>query len=258
MSESQNLTQTTGGLTYTATITGDSGSHTINLPADFFQSVAVKAVGDWRLDVLVVPFGSRSNSDSDEQWFDDATDIMHEAFPTPLVIYQHGVKKGARGMEDKPIVIGDSVLGSLNKQPDGWHVLVDLRPKVKEAADVMAAAWKRMVAVSSDSISHLARLEIGGKLINYEKNRPGRIAVWPLAGFSLWEMGNGNFKPANHSAFALPAMKAMYREAGIPFPDGVLDTHGVLSYAPQVEAAKRAKVKAIKERSKQILKRIKG
>ncbi len=206
------------------------------------RTSAVKALDDWRLDVNPVPFGSRYSADSDGQWFDATTDIMEKAFNTPLVIYQHGVKRGARGMADKPLVIGESIPNTWNKQSDGWHIEVLLDRTKEPAADIMKAAHKREVAVSSDSISHLARLEVGGKLIQYEKNKAGRIAVWPLAGFSLWELGNGNFRPANRMAVALPTMKAMYREAGLRFPV-ILDTPGVLSYAD--EAERRAKVKQI-------------
>lgn len=199
--------------------------------------VAVKAVGEWELDVMVVPFGSKSKSDSDGQWYDPETEIMEKAFDTPLVIYQHGVKQGAKGVEAKPLVIGRSIPGTLNKQKDGWHIRVVLDKALKESKAVMEAAWKKMVAVSSDSISHLARLEVDGKLIQYEKNRPGRIAVWPLAGFSLWELGNGNFKPASRATYALPAMKAIYREAGLPFPD--VDTGGA---AQAEEVRRRARI----------------
>jgi hypothetical protein len=215
------------------------------------QMAAVKAVGDWELDVLAVPFGGK---DSDGQWFDGDTDIMHEAFSTPVAIYQHGVQQGAKGLQDKPIVIGQTVPGSLEKQADGWHLRVVLNKAVKQAADIMAAAWKGLVAVSSDSISHLARLEIGGgKKIMYEKNRAGRIVVWPLAGVSLWEKGNGNLRPSNVVAYALPAMKAIYREAGLPFPDVSEVTDGALPDAH--EAAKRARNKEIQDKAKLLLKR---
>lgn len=208
--------------------------------------IAIKAVGDWELDVLAIPFGSK---DSDGQWFDENTDIMDEAFTTPLVIYQHGVKQGARQFEGKPVVLGSSVQGSLEKRADGWHVRVILNRALKQAKDIMEAAWKGLVAVSSDSISHLARLDTGTKIIPYEKNRPGRITVWPLAGFSLWEKGNGNFQPANHSAIAMPAMKAIYREAGLAFPE--IKSDDVLPEAEQ--AAKRARIQGIIEKSKSIL-----
>lgn len=209
--------------------------------------VSIKAVGDWELDVRVLPF----TKDSDGQWADENTDIMDSAFSTPLVIYQHGVKKGAKQLEEKPLIVGDSVSGTLTKKSDGWWVRVVLNKAIKVAKDLMDAARAGKLAVSSDSISHLARLEVGGKFIQYEKNRPGRIAVWPLAGFSLWEMGGGNFKPANYSAIALPAMKAIYRDAGIQFPDVSSDTNGGGLYAD--EAARRARIaKALETMMKNI------
>lgn len=201
-------------------------------------SLAVKAVGDWELDVLAIPFGTK---DSDGQWFDENTDIMHEAFSTPLAVYQHGVKQGAKALQDKLIIVGKTQAGTLEKKSDGWHIRLVLDKAVEVAKGMMDAARRGMLAVSSGSISHLARLDVGGKKIMYEKNKPGRIAVWPFAEISLWEKGNGNMSPANHSAVALPAMKAIYREAGLPFPELVVDTNGVLPDAEQ--AAKRAKIK---------------
>lgn len=210
---------------------------------DYF--ITAKTVGDWELDVLAIPFGSR---DSDGQWFDDRTDIMHEAFTTPLVVYQHGVKQGAQALDEKPVVLGKAVPGSLEKRVDGWHIRVLLDKAVNYAKGIMEAAKQGLVAVSSGSISHLARLDIGGKLIQYEKNRPGRIAVWALGEISLWEKGNGNLSPANQFAVALPVMKAMYRDAGILFPE--IDTHGA---ADDQELKRRAKVAKVKEQSKKIL-----
>jgi hypothetical protein len=233
----------------TITVTNTDGTTTYTLPP--ITALAVKAVGDWELDVLAVPFGAK---DSDGQWFDGDTDIMHEAFSTPVAIYQHGVQQGAKGYQDKPIVIGQTVPGSLTKQGDGWHLRVVLNKALKQAKDIMDAAWKGLVAVSSDSISHLARLEIGGgKKIMYEKNRAGRIAVWPLAGISIWEKGNGNLKPASQIAYALPAMKAIYRDAGIPFPETLPVTDGVLPEASN-DAAKRARNEVL-TKTDEILKR---
>jgi hypothetical protein len=157
--------------------------------------------------------------DADGQWFDASTDIMADAFQTPLAVYQHGVEQGAKGFQGKLIVVGKSVAGSLAKKADGWHLRVVLDKSVALAKNIMDAAYKGLVAVSSGSISHLARLDVGGKLIPYDKDRKGRIAVWPLAEVSLWEKGNGNFQPANRQAIALPVMKAIYRDAGVPFPD---------------------------------------
>lgn len=208
------------------------------------ELIAVKAVGDWTLDVLAIPFNA---PDADGQWFDENTDIMHEEYKTPPGFYQHGIKQGAKALQEKVMVIAKSVYGSLKKMIDGWHIEMALDKSIPESAEIMTAAKNGRVAVSSDSIAHIARLETRGKTIMYEKNRPGRISVWPLAGISLWEIGNGNFKPASKRAFAVPAIKAIYRESGIPFPeisDGVLP-----------EAATAAKRARIVEQSKQILKK---
>jgi len=208
---------------------------------------AIKAVGDWELDINALPFWTK---DSDGQWFDENTDTMPEAFTTPLVVYQHGIEKGAKGLQGKLEVIGKSVAGSLRKEADGWHVRVVLNKLSEYAKAIMDAAKSGLVAVSSGSIAHLARLDIGNKIIPYEKDRPGRIAVWPFAEISLWEQGNGNVKPANRSAVAMPVMKAIYREAGISFPEIKNDTHGVLL------DAKRAGIERIKEQSKIILSKL--
>lgn len=209
------------------------------------KGAAVKAVGDWELDVTAIPFNSR---DSDKQWFDDNTDIMHEAFSTPLVVYQHGIKQGGQVLDDRPLVIGKTVPGSLVKKFDGWHLRVILNQAIKQAKDIMDAAHRGFVAVSSGSIAHLARLDIGGKLQQYEKNKPGRIAVWALGEISLWERGNGNVNPANQFAVALPVMKAMYREAGLPFPE--IDTHG------EAEAETVKHRTAVKLQAERIIKQI--
>jgi hypothetical protein len=213
-------------------------------------SGAIKAVGDWELDITALPF----KTDSDGQWFDENTDIMADTFTTPLVVYQHGIAKGARQIQGKLEVIGKAVAGSLRKEMDGWHIRVVLDKLSVYAKAIMDAAKAGAVAVSSGSISHLARLDVGNKIIPYEKNRPGRIAVWPFAEISLWDKGNGNMEPANRFAVALPAMKAIYRDAGLPFPD-VEDTHGALPCAQK--AAKRTEIKKLQKRSKEILIKLK-
>lgn len=211
---------------------------------------AIKAIGDWELDVLAIPFYSK---DADGQWFDDQTDIMSDTFQTPLVAYQHGIKQGAKELQDKPLKLGSVVPGSLTKQADGWHIRVVLDKAIKYAESIMDAAKRGLVAVSSGSISHLARLDVGGKNIMYEKNRPGRISVWPLGEVSLWEMSGGNVKPANSMAYAVPlaAMKAIYRDAQLSFPDVSKLIDGDLSDAQK--AAKRARKLEILNKSKTIL-----
>ena len=199
------------------------------------QYTSIKAVGDWELDILAIPFKS---VDSDGQWFDETTDIMHDAFSTPLAVYQHGIEQGAKNVQDKLIVVGKTQAGTLTKQADGWHIRLILDKTIDAAKRLMDAAKRGMIAVSSGSISHLARLDIGNKIIPYEKNRAGRIAVWPFAEISLWEQGNGNMQPANRFASAMPVVKAIYREAGISFPEIKSDTHGALD-TKRAEIAKQ-------------------
>lgn len=212
------------------------------------QFIAVKAVGDWELDVNVLPFVK----DSDGQWFDPMTEIMADKFSSPLIVYQHGVEQGAQKLQGKPVLLGDPVPGSLTKQADGWHIRVILDKTIALAKNIIDAAAKGLVAVSSGSISHLARLDIGGKMHMYDKSKPGRIAVWPIAEISLWEIGNGNMQPANKYAYALPAMKAIYREAGIAFPDVANNTDGVLPTG-ESESARRARIGAILKQSNLIM-----
>lgn len=200
---------------------------------------AVKAVGDWELDINLLPF----SKDEDGQWADPKTEIMAEKFQMPLIVHSHGFTPDGKNIEEKPVLLGDPVQGSLRKESDGWHINVILNKAIKQAEEIIKAARRGLVAVSSGSIAHLARLDIGGKLRMYSKRTPGRIAIWPVAEISLWVKKEGNLQPANKYAYALPAMKAMYRDAGIKFPD-VSNIDGVSPEAKQ--AADRARIEASK------------
>jgi hypothetical protein len=193
----------------------------------------IKAVGDWELDVLAAPF---NKPDSDGQTFDASTDFMLDNFAAPVILYHHGVMPGKSALQQIPVVIGKA--GKPEVRSDGLHVRVMLDKSIEWARRVWEAAKKGLAVASSDSIAHLARLDIAGKRIMYEKDRPGRIAVWPLAGLSLWDAVGDNFRPASRYAIALPAMKAIYREAGIPFPVSASGTYDALYQAGE-PAAKR-------------------
>lgn len=195
---------------------------------------AVKAVGDWEIEIRAVPYGM----DSDGQSFDARTDYMLEAFPTPVITYHHGIQPGKAGLQPKPVIIGKAV--SVEQRADGIWVRALLDKTLDFARRVWEAAKQGLAVASSDSIAHLARLEVGGKQIFYDKEKAGRIAVWPLAGVSLWDKTPGNFTPASPNAVALPAMKAIYREAGLPFPNFQQRTDDVLPEAARA-AGKRAR-----------------
>lgn len=208
-------------------------------PAPIEVSVtAVKAIGDWEIEVCAVPFGT----DRDGQSFDEQTDYMLNAFPTPVITYHHGVKPGAKGIQGKPLIIGKTT--AVEKRKDGIWIRVLLDKTLDFARRVWEAAKKGLAVASSDSIAHLARLEVNGKQIFYDKDQRGRIAVWPLAGVSLWDNVAGNFTPASPNAIALPAMKAIYREAGLAFPEfKKSELHDVLPEA--VTAGKRTREQAL-------------
>jgi len=236
-----------GGKAGAASVAGKAGfildDELIGIAAKY-QTATIKAVGDWELDVLAVPFGKK---DSDGQTFDAQTDYMLDTFSQPAIIYHHGVMPGKGAIEKKPVIIGKAT--GIEKQADGLHIRVLLDKTLEYARRVWEAAKSGLAVASSDSISHLARLEVAGKLQMYEKDKPGRIAVWPLAGLSLWDKVDGNFLPASRYAIALPAMKAIYRDGGLPFPELEPDTHGDLPEAETV-AAKRAKVKQIQKQAR--------
>lgn len=209
------------------------------------ENLAVKAVGDWEVEIRAVPYGE----DSDRQIFDAYTDYMIDTFPSPAILYHHGVMPGKGKLQDKPIVIGKSQ--KVEQRADGVWIRAALDKSKEYAQRVWDAAKKGIAVASSDSISHLARLDIAGKRIMYEKGRPGRIAVWPLAGVSLWDAVAENFRPASRNAIALPAMKAIYRDAGIIFPD--IDTSGGDTDASEDVKANRARIAKLQQEVREYL-----
>lgn len=206
---------------------------------------AIKAVGDWELEVLAVPF---NRPDSDGQTFDASTDFMLETFSAPAILYHHGVNPGKKTLQGSLAVIGKAVKTEVKS--DGVYVRVLLDKTVEFARRVWEAAKRGLAVASSDSIAHLARLEVNGKRTMYEKNKAGRVAVWPLAGLSLWDKVEGNFTPASQYAIALPAMKAIYREAGLDFPE--IKSDDVLPEAKN--AVKQSKIDRTNKESQKLLK----
>ena len=51
---------------------------------------AVKAVGDWELDVLGVPYGGPDNRDADGEYFAADTKFHADKFALPPAVYYHG------------------------------------------------------------------------------------------------------------------------------------------------------------------------
>ena len=168
----------------------------------------IKALEDRTLDVLAVPFGSPRNKDLQGEYFDASTNLHLDKFATPLILYHHG--EG----QDQAEVIGDA-LGHEIKE-DGLWVKVKLNAS-KFAEKVWAAAQRGFAAASSGTVGHLMR-----------RAADGRILDWPLVELSLFDVDKSqNRQPANPAAIAipaksvhtLPAAQAIYKSAGVAFPE---------------------------------------
>jgi len=171
------------------------------------EYVAIKAVGDWELEVRAIPFDDK---DADGQYFDASTDIMQAQFSSPVVTYYHGIK------QDTPAIIGKTA--RIEKRSDGWWARVILDKAQALAQKVWEAAKNGTAYASSGSIRHLARLQQNGQMTAYDKRIPGRIAVWPFAELAIFDTPPGQ-RPASWRAVAYPALKSVYEQAGIDWPD---------------------------------------
>jgi hypothetical protein len=168
------------------------------------ENKSVKAVGDWELEVLAIPFGDVNNLDSDGEFFSSKTNLHLDTFKTPLIPYYHSFGPDNKPL-DTPEIIGKPK--GYEIRPDGvwWRVVLD---KTNEFAKrIWEAAKQGLARASSGSIAHLVRKAMNGEILE-----------WPLAEISLIDMGD-NRAPANKWAVALPVMKSVYDQAGMILPD---------------------------------------
>ena len=175
----------------------------------------IKAIGDWELDVLGIPFGDASSADSDGEYFTANTKTYADKFTNPLVLYYHSHDENGKPQGD-PEIIG-KVTGIEPKNDGVWY-RVALDKTKQYAARIWEAARKGTAAASTGSIAHVARLLKNGQLIPYSKGGGGEIGVWPVVELSLIDIG-GRRNPANHRAIAMPVVKSMYAQAGLSLPD---------------------------------------
>jgi len=165
----------------------------------------IKALKNWQLEVLGVPYGGPNNGkDKHDEYFDATTDLEEDHYKLPPVVYYHGY-----GPDRKPLgvpqFIGKTV--SREERDDGvWYrVVLD---KTKELARrVWEAAKEGKARASSGTVEHLMR-----------RGRDGHIDYWPVAELSVFDTGEGRL-PANGYAVALPVLKSIYEQAGISLPE---------------------------------------
>jgi hypothetical protein len=168
-------------------------------------SIAVK--GDFELDVLGLPFGGPyAGKDSQGQWFDDKTQFHADKFGLPPVVYYHSFGPDGKPASS-PVYLGRAVKRWRDQAGEWFRVVLD--DTIDLAKRVIDAAKQGTARASSGGIAHLCR---------YDKD--GHIREWPVAELSLFDTGEGR-KPANPYAVAVPAMKAVWEQAGIALPENI-------------------------------------
>jgi hypothetical protein len=170
------------------------------------ESLAIKVAGEWALDVLV-PFGSPARKDSHGEWFDMQTDFAADYYPLPPAVYHHGYAENKRP-DRKPEYLGKTVSRTVKASEGIWH-RVELEPSKPRAAKIMRAAREGKAAASPGSIEHLIR-----------RAPNGHLEHWPIVELSIFDTYDGQ-RPANPYAVAIPAVKAIYDEAGLALPDDI-------------------------------------
>ena len=196
------------------------------------ERIHIKAVGEWEIDVLAIPFGSPSEKDGHGEYFDANTNLHLDRY-TPAVHYYHSLTPEDQGIPEE---IGH-VKSSEIKQDGVWYRIV-LNKASKFAKLVMDAAKKGLARASSGTAAHLVRIA-----------RDGHIENWPLVEVSIFDTeGKYNLMPANNRAVALPVVKALFERAGISYPDDLSD-----DYRSKVNAIGRRQRATAVSRKRRIL-----
>jgi len=167
-------------------------------------STAVKALGEWELEVLGVPFGTRDSKDIDGQFFSERTKAYLENYENVPVFYYHGNNPDGRTVQAEPELIGKAEYARTDKQGHWFKVTLDSAKKL--AKRIWEAAKNGIARASSGSLSHLVRVAQSGEILS-----------WPVAELSLIDVGGGRC-PANPLAIATPVIKAGYEQAGLQYP----------------------------------------
>ncbi len=165
----------------------------------------VKAAGDWELDVLANPYGGPHNGrDTDGQYFSPRTKFHEDQIPLPPVVYYHGYGDDKRPM-GLPEFIGKTVKRWVDSRGVWYRVVLNRTNKF--AQRVWDAARRAAARASSGVVLASHRVD----------ERTGEILSWLNGEVSIFETDSGK-QPANSYAVALPALKAVYQQAGLTLP----------------------------------------
>jgi len=168
----------------------------------------VKALDDWTLDVLGCPYGGpHDGKDSQGEFFAPDTNwhLDKGYSELPPVAYYHGWDETGKP-KGTPEYLGRTIKRWVDDAGVWWRVQLD---KASEWAKRIWDSAKEGTARASTGSLHLSRVD-----------EDGHIREWPVAELSLLDMTDGR-QPANTYAVAVPAMKAMYKRAGLPLPDDI-------------------------------------
>lgn len=169
------------------------------------QFKAIKALGDYELEVLGVPFGGPNDGkDSDGEYFDANSKLHLDKFPTPLVTYYHSLDANGNPLGD-PEAIAKAEYKRTDARGVWYRVVLDKATNI--AKHLWEAAKQGLLFASSGTVGHLKRVA-----------RDGHLDNWPVAEIALID-ANGKRQPANKFAVALPALKAAYQREGIDLPE---------------------------------------
>ncbi len=174
-------------------------------PASEPKKGTIKAVGDWELEVLAIPYGGPNKGrDAQGEYFSEETNLYLDKFDNPIVSYYHGFDPDGYP-QGEPEEIGEVL--SRESKSDGLWVRVLLDKASQYAQRVWEAAKEGLARASSGTIEHIRRVA-----------RDGLITHWPLVELALFDT-EGSRQPANDYAVAIPVMKAAYKQAGRDWPE---------------------------------------
>jgi hypothetical protein len=223
-------------------VTITSGNNTTTFTISAATVKAMKGE-DYTLEILGIPFGGPVNGrDSDKERFDAKTNVHLDKFPRVPLVLAHGLDPKTGKPSGKPEYIGVAEYLRTDERGHWFKGILDKSKNV--ILRLWEAAKQGLLRASSGSATHLVRVA-----------NDGTILEWPVVEMTLIDIGNSPMRPANGYAVALPMIKAIYKEAGIPFLDGASNSgDGALPYTADA-VARRARVAAIKEQSNKILAR---
>ena len=176
------------------------------LPAPEMIEGLVKAAGEWELDILANPYGGPENGkDKHGEYFSAKTKFHEERLPHPPIVHYHGYGDDKKP-EGLPVFLGIPTKRWTDALGVWYRATLD--QTVARSKDMMAAAQKGTLRASTGVVLATHRIN----------KATGEILSWMNGEISLFDTATGK-QPANSYAVALPAMKALYEQAGITLPD---------------------------------------